>query len=106
MAHSIKVTDPERVSYRVRVIRNGYLVSTVYMDTYEAASEYALTELWDRTTAESALLWAAVVESGIRFEGLGTEKTLFAYNGQLREGVVLNKELLATVDRKFLFGLR
>lgn len=103
---NIKVIDVDRVSYRVRILRDGEHLTTVYIDDYETAVDWAYTELRLSVAISTTPMWAAVIEQGVRFEGFSDEKTLFAVNGQLREGLVLDKSLLGSVDRNHLFGLR
>lgn len=107
MALHISIDDPDRVSFRIRIVCNGTPITALYVDSYEVANELAVAELTLRMYINNKDdIWAAVIESGIRFESFGNEKILFATNKALREGVVLDKALLTTIDRKFLFGLR
>lgn len=103
---NIKVVDVDRISHRVRILRDGDLLTTVYIDDYDRACDWAYTELQLSRAISTTPMWAAVIEQGVRFEGLSGEKTLFAANGQLRDGLVLDKALLGSVDRNHLFGLR
>lgn len=105
MAKPIGVTDYSRVSYRVRILRDGLLITTVYINEYDTACDWAYNELKLSSLATSTTLLAAVIEEGVRFEGMFGENTVFASNGKLRDGIVLDKSILRTVDRNFLFGL-
>lgn len=106
MAQLIDVTSYDRISYRVRVLRDGQPVTAVYINDYDVACDWAYTELQLCSNISTTPLWAAVIEEGVRFECPFGQKILFASNGQRRDGLVLDKELLGKVDRDFLFGLQ
>lgn len=104
---AIDLTTMERTSYRVRIVRHGQVCCTVYIDEYDTACEWAYEEMDIRRLREREdVVYGAVIESGIRLEDLvGSGRTIFLADKQLREGLVLDIRSLKKYDTKFLFGL-
>ena len=95
--------------YQVRVLREGHPVCRVHVPDLEKAREWAYIELRIRRAVEADLLWAALLESGSLFvDPLDKAPSLFAPDGELREGLVLDKRMLNDpgINLQLLFGLR
>jgi hypothetical protein len=100
--------DSSWVTYRVRILKDGAPVLTVFVTDYDEAVEFARIELESRSQWDDSKYHAALVESGhafLPFLNKKIENSYWHYNGELREGIVQNTSILKHVDTNWLFGL-
>lgn len=96
------------MTHRVKILRSGVAVEIVDIDDYDIACEWAYDSLRLSRALDGDGRWAATIESGRLFvDPWGNGKSFFFRDGELREGLVLDKTMLhnPSIDMHHLFGL-
>lgn len=96
------------MSHRVKIIRTGRVVTTVDIDDYDIACDWAYDSMRLNRALDGDGQWAAVLESGRLFvDMVGNGKSFFFADGVRKEGLVLDKSMLHNpkIDMQRLFGL-
>lgn len=96
------------MSHRVKIIRTGRVVTTVDIDDYDIACDWAYDSMRLSRALDGDGQWAAVLESGRLFvDMVSNGKSFFFADGVRKEGLVLDKSMLQNpkIDMQRLFGL-
>jgi len=96
------------MTHRVKIIRTGRVVTTVDIDDYDIACEWAYDSMRLNRALDGDGRWAATLESGRLFvDPWGNGKSFFFADGDRKEGLVLDKAMLhdPKINMQDLFGL-
>lgn len=93
--------------YKVKILRTGKTHTCVSIEDYQTACRWAMARMKENRALDGDGLWAAVIESGVLlWDPLCEGPDIFLSDGNLKEGLVLDKKLLhdPKVDVQLLFG--
>ena len=94
--------------HKVRILRTGKIVTVVHIEDYDVATQWAYESMKLQRAMDGDGIWAATLESGhLLWDPLCKGKDLFIPDGNLKEGLVLDKKMLRDpkLDLQMLFGL-